>query len=65
MLNNVLGLSFTDFGIEQGGMASLREFFLALATAQQTNIIFAIDLADGEIALAELSIILAIGMDTG
>jgi hypothetical protein len=65
MVNNGLGFGFAHVGVEQGGVASFREFFLATLAAQQTNALFAIDLANGEIALAGASNLLAIGIDTG
>jgi hypothetical protein len=65
MVNNRLSLGFTYLGVEQGRMASLREFFLATAAAQQTNAILTIDLANHEIALSWASSILAFGIDTG
>src|SRR5687767_6318208 len=51
MVNDFLGLGFTNLGIEQGRVASFRELFTTLATAQQTNAILAIDLPNGEIVL--------------
>ena len=65
MMNDRLGFSFTHFGIKQGGVSSLREFFLATAAAQQTNAILTIDLANGESALSWMSIMLAVSIDTG
>ena len=65
MVNNGFGFGFTHFGIEQGRIASLREFCLAAPAAQQTNTILTLDLANGEIALFWASIMLAIGIDTG
>jgi hypothetical protein len=65
MVNNGFGFGFPHVGIEQGRMASLREFFLAAPAAQQTNTILTIDLAHGEIALSWASIMLAIDIATG
>ena len=65
MINDLLSFGFPDFGVKQGGIASFREHFATLTTAQQTNPIFAIDLASREIALTWASKILAFGIDTG
>src|SRR5918997_2736223 len=65
MVNQGFGFGFTHLGIEQGRIASLREFFLAAPAAQQTNTIWTIELANGEIALSWAAIMLAIGIDTG
>jgi hypothetical protein len=65
MVNNRLSFGFAHFGVEQGGVASFREFFMATSAAQQTKIILAIDLANGEIALAWAGKLWAIGIDTG
>jgi hypothetical protein len=65
MVNNELGFGFTHFGVEQGGVSSFREFFIATSAAQQTNTILTIDLTNGEVALAGASKVLAISIDTG
>ena len=65
MVNDGLGFGFTHFGVEQGGIASFREFFMATAAAQQTNAILTIDFTNGEITLPWASKLLAIGIDTG
>src|ERR671916_3508321 len=52
MVHNGLGFGFTHFGVEQGRVASFREFFMATSAASQTNAILTIDLTNGEIALA-------------
>ena len=65
MVNDFFGFSFTDFGIEQIGVSSFRELFTTLATAQQTNVIFAIDLSNGGISLMGTPKILAFNVDTG
>jgi hypothetical protein len=65
MVNNGLGFGFAHFGVEQGGVASFREFFMATSAAQQTNAILTIDLTNGEVALAGASKVLAISIDTG
>jgi hypothetical protein len=65
MVNDFLGLGFTDLGIEQGRVPSFREFFMTAAAAQQTKAIFSINLANGEIGLSWAPNMLAIGIDTG
>lgn len=65
MVNDRLGFRFTHFGVKHSRVASLREFFWTTAAAQQTNTVLAIDLANGEIALAWTSIMLAIRIHTG
>ena len=65
MVNHLLGFGFPHLGIKQGRVSAFRELFTTLATAQQTKVIFAINLSNGEIALMGAPKILAFDVDTG
>src|SRR5262249_34925516 len=52
MADDILGFRLRELGVEQGGTASLGEFFPTGATTQQADAIVLIDLTHSEIGLA-------------
>jgi hypothetical protein len=64
MINDRCRLFLSDLGIEQRGAASLRELLAAGATAQEPDLVLAIDFAHGEIGLARETKSWALGIHT-
>ena len=65
MIHDIDRFGFAEFRVEQGRAAACGKFVLAAATAQETETILPIHLADDEIALPRVAIVLACRIDTG